>query len=237
MSRASGRNRPRDPITGIVEELLGGGGGEGGESEAQLREQGATEDQREIPGGLNHIANPPVHQQKVPVPDYKWPYYRDDLAHGVEPDGNLHDRDPRLTGGQKGAVKATPVVPRQSPVPVYLVESEGGPGTIRSANPRHITVPASTSAEPARICGKNEHRVEIMLLNEDTATDIRIAQRPSDLALDAQNSVITGGALVPWPLNSYMTIKTQDELYAIGRTGAGTPLLSVIEVFELAEDN
>jgi hypothetical protein len=78
------------------------------------------------------------------------------------------------------------------------------------------------------VCGRNENRVEIQLLNEDTATDIRFATTLVQLAAGS-------GALLPWPANSYLTIKTQGELYAIGASGSGTPRLSIIEVFEQDE--
>ena len=229
MSRAAGRKGTgRDPIAEIVDALGFGGLKPDEETAGEREEQGIGPD-REIPGGLNHLGNPPVQRQAVPVPESLWPYYRDDLAHGVEPDGKAYDRDPRLSGGQHGAPPETKITPRQNPVPVYLVEQDGGPGTIRSASPRHITCPASTNAEPARICGKNPYRVEVRLLNEDTATDIRFAQRPSDLTGG-------GGALLPWPANTYLSLPTQDELYCIGATGAGTPLLSIVEVFDQPED-
>jgi hypothetical protein len=229
MSRAAGKNGPR---RGVIESLIDDltGGGEDKATPGQLRQEGIGEP-RDIPGGLNHLANPPVKQQKVPVPAAEYPFSNAILAHGVEPEGHMHVRDPRLTGGQRGAAMPAKPAPEQTPVPVYIVEGRTAP-VIRTASPRHITVPASTAAEPARVCGHNPNRVAIRLLNEDTATDIRVAVAPGDLTLDAQNSVITGGALIPWPLNSYTQIETQDELYAIGRTGSGTPLLSIIEVFE-----
>ena len=81
------------------------------------------------------------------------------------------------------------------------------------------------SFKPASICLGSTARLEIRLLNEDTATDIRIATNLAQLAAGQ-------GALIPWPNNSYTALATQGELYAIGSTGAGTPRLSVIEVFE-----
>lgn len=221
MSRAAGKRTPR--WVGL-DELLGAAMPEA-PSEGERHEEGIG-DERDIPGGLNHLGNPPVKTQAVPVPASKWPYRRADLAHGVPPEGHMHERDPRLTGGQRGQAKVTPAgAAKQSPVPVFIVENEGGPGVIRSASPRSITVPASTAAEPARVCGRAPGRIKISLLNEDTATDIRFATNLVTLAAGS-------GALLPWPNNSYLTLETQGELYAIGATGSGTPRLSIIEVFE-----
>ncbi len=206
MSRAAGKHGPRE--------------------RGQLAEEGIG-DPRDIPGGRNHVANPEADRQAVPVPEPEWPYRRALLAHGVDPDeAGRTFRDPRLHGGQRGApVLDAPVPPGESPVPVYIVERAGGRRVIRTAYPRSVQCPASTAAEPVRVCGANENRVELSLLNEDTATDIRFAENPGALAAGT-------GALLPWPGNSYQRLRTQGEIYAIGATGAGTPRLSVIEVFE-----
>ena len=107
---------------------------------------------------------------------------------------------------------------------MFIVEGHD-PGIIRSASPRSVTVPASTAAEPVRVCGRSTARTEIRLLNEDTATDIRFATNLAQLAAGQ-------GALLPWPSNTYLALPTQGEIYAIGSTGSGTPKLSIIEVFE-----
>lgn len=225
MGRASGKKTPRLPL---LDELLGAAGGEGRElTEGERREAGIGET-RDIPGGLNHLGQAEVVPQKVPVPDQEWPFYRSDLAHGVPPDeAGHHDRVPftRPPGGQSGHAKLEELVPPPMPVPVYIVEEGGGPDSMRSASPRSLTCPASTAAEPARVCGANPNRIEIQLLNEDTSTDIRFAATLGAL-------VAGTGALLPWPSNSYITVKTQDELFAIGASGSGTPRLSIIEVFQ-----
>lgn len=235
MSRASGRaGTPRQELAevdfpGTADEQRQTRGLEEQEGAGQASEGRGWE--RGIPGGKNHIASEPVTHGPVPVPATEWPYYSGLLAHGVPAEGHMHTRDPRLHGGQRGRAPEMPPPPEQTPVPVFIVEGRVSP-VIRTASPRHITVPASTNAEPVRVCGHNPNRVEIRLLNESTTTDIRVAVSPTDLTLDPQNSVITGGALIPWPCNSYLSFPTQDELYAIGNTGSGTPLLSIIEVFE-----
>ncbi len=176
--------------------------------------EGRRPPERAIPGGLRHLANPPVRWHPVPAPVRRGELGRADMRHGVPIDERtLYDRDGRQPRGRPRLEEAV---------------AEDGPVLVRSASPRHITVPASTAAEPVRVCGRNPCRTEIRLLNEDTATDIRIADSPSGLAGG-------GGALVPWPSNWYLSLDTQDELYAIGATGAGTPKLSIIEVFEAEE--
>ena len=237
MSRAQGKRTPR--WVGL-DELLDGSGGvqrpdgphagqDPADTGGEKREEGIGDGydyaaERMPPGGQNHLGNPPVTRQPVPVPDREWPYRRANLAHGVPPDGKHHDRDPRLSGGQRGQARTEPAPPRQTPVPVYIVEGHDS-AVIKSASPRSITCPASTSAEPVRVCGRDQRRVEIQILNEDTATDIRFATNLAPLAAG-------NGALLPWPSNSYVTIKTQGELSAIGASGSGTPRLSIIEVFD-----
>jgi hypothetical protein len=228
MGRAAGKKGPgRDPVSQAIEDLkqLAGFGSDDDGSDPGVRRQEGIGEPRDIPGGLNHLANPPVQQQAVPRPEPEWRFRQSMLAHGVPPDeAGRHDRDPRLSGGQRGQAAAEKIAPRVSPVPVYIVESEGGPSSIRRAFPRSVTCPASTSAEPIRVAGRNPDRVKISLLNEDTATDIRFATNLTALSAGT-------GALLPWPGNSYLTLETQDEIYAIGATGSGTPKLSIVEVF------
>lgn len=220
MSRAQGKHPRRGSI---LDDIFDGPPRE--PSEGEQREEGIG-DKVLLPGGKNHIANPPVPKFKVPVPEREWPYRRAILAHGVDPDeANMQPRDPRLSGGQHGAPVHEEVHRGPSPVPVYVVEHGGGPDKIRAAAPRSITCPASTTYEPARVCSINPRRIKIGILNEDTATDIRFA---TDLgALSAGT-----GALLPWPSNTYLWLETQAELFAIGATGSGTPKLSIIEVTE-----
>ena len=214
MERPDGPHAGQD-TTDTAGERRGEGIGDGYDNAAQ----------RLGPGGQRHLANPPVTHGPVPVPAREWPYRRANLAHGVPPDGAHYERDPRITGGQRGQAKPTQPAARQTPVPVYMVEGYDGPGVIRSASPRSIQVPASTGAEPVRVCGRAPGRIKISLLNEDTATDIRFATNLAALASGQ-------GALLPWPSNSYLTLETQGELYAIGASGSGTPRLSIVEVFE-----
>jgi len=208
----------------------------GGElSEGEERELGIGEE-RDIPGGAvarPHLSNPPVQRQAVPVPERQWPYDKSLLAHGVDPrEHGINDKTVHAAprGGGPGRYDAAPLVPEAHPVPVYIVERGSAGDKLRTASPRHITCPASTAAETARVCGANPRRIRIGLLNEDTATDIRVAAAPGDLT--SPQSGPLGGALIPWPANSYTWLETQDELFAQGASGSGTPRLSIIEEFQ-----
>jgi hypothetical protein len=208
VSRASGKHGPRAP-----EAEYGRG------------------DDTGITSTTGNISNEPVQRQDVPVAA-PLEEFRGMMAHGVPPadvghynrEMAEHARHPYKPGYEK-------LPPGIIPVPVYVVEEAGGGGdALRSASPRHITCPASTAAEPARVCGRNAARTAVLLLNEDTATDIRIAVSPGDLVQSAEGGTL-GGALIPWPGNSYVRVDTQDELFAQGAAGAGTPRLSIIEIF------
>jgi hypothetical protein len=220
MGRASGRkNLPRAPQAGP-------GTPEGDEIGLSALQDPAGSP---IPGLTGNIANYETARQKVPVGE-ALPEHRGMMAHGVPPEeaatteeralmeraGTLAQHRPP-TPPQTGAPR-----PRPPAVPVYIVEGEGGPRVIRSAAPRHIQVPAA-GADPVRVCGISAARVRIGLLNEDTATNIRFANKIGDLS-------VGGGALLPYPVNSYQWFRTQDELYAIS-AGAAL-LLSIIEEYE-----
>lgn len=223
MGRAAGRKNstPRQPAPGSPE---------GDEIGLSIRQDPGGSP---IPGLTGNIANYETVQQKPAVTDESFDEYRGMMAHGVpndsqatneralmERDGTLAKQHGPMTPPQHGAPTVKP-----TPIPVYVVEAQGGGGVYLSSSPRSITVP-NTSTDPVRLCGRSPKRNRIGLLNEDTATNIRIAQRPSDL-------VNGGGALVPWPLNSYLWLETQDELFATTVSSTLTVLLSVIEEFEL----
>lgn len=218
MGRAHGKHTPRKPevIEIDPESPLGRQLG------MSPRTQGVPS---VIPGGRLHISNAPVVRQEVPVEDTR-PEYHDMLAHGVAPGTATTRERAEVERGPNSVHQAAPEhehrQERPLPIPVYLVEADH-PKVFRSAAPRHFQLQASTG-EPVRICGRDLTRTEVMILNESGSSDIRFAQRPSDL-------VNGGGALLPWPSNSYVTIKTQDELYAISKD-SGTPIISVLSIFE-----
>ena len=233
---ASRRHHPRRGQPGVDAIIMGDvgdyAGPQGGarEGEDVFRESGDLQSrefgvpQADLPGGKGHTVNAPTpHARPALKPERPADYHK---YHGVPSDDEQYETPPPGVGR----------IPRQAPVPrvpdavpVYIVESATA-RIIRTASPRHIICPASTAAEPVRVCGKDSRRVEILLLNEDTATNIRIGVSRGDLVTGPGAS--PGGALIPWPTNTYTKFATQDELFAIGASGAGTPLLSIIEVFE-----
>jgi len=181
-----------------------------------------------IPGGRPHIKNAPAIRHTVPTPASD-PEIGMGNAHGVVPGTHTNaeradaERGPNTVHATMPRPVHRPVHEKPAPIPVFLVE-DGRDDVIRSAAPRTLTVPGSGTADPVRLCGRDTTRSEVMILNESTSTDIRIAQRPSDLNAG-------GGALIPWPSNSYVKIKTQDELYAVSAT-ATNAACSVIQIFE-----
>lgn len=178
-----------------------------------------------IPGGQKHISNAPAVRHTVPVPPSQPEIYMGN-NHGVAPGSHTNlDRSEM----QRGPNTVHPPRPSPStrvdkplPIPVFVVQDHNR-NTVRSAAPHHINVPGNTS-DPVRLCGRDTSRTVVMLLNESTAQDVRIAQTMRDLSGG-------GGALLPWPTNSYTKIETQDELYALSTSGTAATI-SIIQVFE-----
>lgn len=188
---------------------------------AQDAEYG-IEPERDIPGGDTHLINRQVLKQDVPAPE-KLASHRGMMAHGVPP----HEFEDRKHPGKQKAPQVPHYadLPKTRPaIPVVIVEEAGGSKPLRSAAPQSYTLPAA-GGDPVHVCGQDPTRREILLLNESQSSNIRFAQRLGDLANG-------GGALLPWPSNSYLKLETQDDLYAIS-ADSGTPALSVIQVFEL----
>lgn len=217
MTRAAGKHRVRPPI-------IDPDSGEGREIGMSDRMQG---DPSPIPGGKQHIVNASATRQRTPVPDSR-PEITDLNAHGVDP-GTHTSRERAETMRGPNSVHRTPpptFAPpekRPEPVPVYLVEEGSAPRVLRTSAPHSITLQASTG-EGVRLCGQDQNRTVVRLLNESTSSDIRYAQGPRDL----NNG---GGALLPWPNNSYLNLVTQDELWAIS-ADSGTPRISIVQEFE-----
>lgn len=180
-----------------------------------------------IPGGRRHISNAPAVRETVPVPPPE-PEIDPLIAHGVAPGSHTTAERAEAERGPNSVHVTMPrpqhhaPVDHPAPIPVYVVQDHNNQ-VVRSAAPHSFTVPGNTS-DPVRICGRDPGRTEVMILNESTAQNVRIAQRPADLTNG-------GGGLVPYPANSYLTIKTQDELYALSTSGTAATI-SVIQVFE-----
>jgi hypothetical protein len=219
MNRAQGKHRQRKPTVPEIQP----DSPEGRQLGMSDRMQGTPSP---IPGGRPHISNAPTIRHKVPTPDSR-PEITDQNAHGV-PHGSATSREraevergPNTIHQDRPRHGPGPAdVPR--PIPVYVVQDHNQ-RVYRSAAPRHFTLPAA-GGEPVRLCGRDLSRTAVLILNESGSSDIRFGQRPADL----NNG---GGALLPWPSNSYVRLTTQDELYAISKD-SGTPAISVIQEFE-----
>lgn len=240
MSRSRQRpkrgNSPRDNVlvlgdTGIFAGPQGGA--EPGASESgdlASREYGVP--QADIPGGKTHLVNPQTQHRRPPgvhergADEHKY--------HGVEPtepDGYVTPPD---ASDDRRPSRPAPAPKEVHAVPVYQVEGPQGSKVRRRALPFNIRVHASTSAEVTRICDRDDNRVSVRLLNEDSTVDIRISHQEEELlTASAQGTGGAGaGALLWHGTNSYTQIETQEPLYAL-TTSASTALLSVIIVTEV----
>lgn len=186
-----------------------------------------------IRGGLDHIKNAPAVRHTVPTPPSD-PEIGMGNVHGVVPGSHTNEeraeamRGPNTVHATMPRPQHTPSKERPHPIPVYVVQDHDE-DVLRSTAPRSIAIPGNAN-DPVRLCPRDKTRTVVMLLNESTAQDVRFAQRPSDLQVNAA-SVTVGGALLPWPQNSYLRIDTQDELYAVSTSGTASTM-SVIQVFE-----
>ena len=221
MSRARGRQAPqRQPKA----EEIKPGTMEGKQLGLSDRVQGHPSP---IPGGRPHISNAPAVRHTVPTPPSD-PEIGMGNAHGVQPGSHTNQERADAERGPNTVHHTMPRpqhhVPheRPAPIPVFVVQDAHN-DVLRSAAPHNFTVPGNGS-DPVHICGQDAGRSEVMILNESTAQNIRIAQTPADLTNG-------GGALIPYPSNSYVKIKTQDHLYALSTSGTAATI-SVIQVFE-----
>jgi len=179
----------------------------------QSREFGVP--QADIPGGQNHLVNPqakPAETARKPLRPADYHKY-----HGVPPidDGEYETPPDDVTSQGKPA--AEPKEPVDA-VPVRIVQDH--PNTYRDLFADSISVAASTSAEPTRLCNYDPDRYEVWLLNEDSTNNARIGSR-ADL--------IEGhGAMLPAVTNSYMKLKTQGELFAQSLASAAVKVSVII---------
>ena len=184
-----------------------------------------TADPSPIPGGRVHLENEPTVRQRTPVPDSP-PEIKDLNAHGVQPDDHTARERAEFMRGPNGVKPIRPAydAPAVEPVPVPVrIVQERAPVIRRTSSHRKIGLQASTG-EAVRLCGLDPNRVNVLILNESSSSDVRFAQTPRDL----NNG---GGTLLPWPSNSYIKLETQDELWAIS-ADSGTPYVSVLQEFE-----
>ena len=232
MSRAKGRRpergNPNRHVPGDIRSIVLGDTGTTPPSDEESITHPA-----EIPGGKPHLVNeedwrePTEYKPLAPI-DYR-------KEHGVPPLDWADDYDVPRTFGPAERVErplAIPDIP--DAVPVYVVQGEGDKKKLRRLAAFNISVPAAGSAEPTRVCNVDPDRVEIRILNEDSANDIRISSDLEELAAtSAQGTGSAGnGALLWHGTNSYTDLKTQDEIWAIAESGTTPVRLSVIIVTE-----
>ena len=191
--------------------------------------------QADVPGGKPHVVSPQTVPERPPgVPQRPADYHK---YHGVPSDEGLYETPDSEVGR---APRPVPAPQLSEAVPVYVVQEPGKDRVRRDTAFDSISVAAGTSvisgaAEPTRICNRDDRRVEIMVLNEDSNIDIRISQDKSQLvAPGAQGTGAAGGGALIWHgTNSYTKFQTQSELWAV-TTGSVKALLSVIIVTEAA---
>ena len=228
MSRGAGRKGTgrEDWIGELLADL--GVSGNRPQTEGERREEGIG-DERDIPGGKNHLANP----ESDPPPGYGKPAewrYRKDLAHGVDPDeAGHHDRDGqhgRPAGGQSGKapLEGEPEE-KLFPVPVYIVENAGTGRVKATAAMRRITLPAAGS-EPVTICAASESRALVQVLNEDSTHNARLGNL-EDLNYDFSTSQFYGGARLPAGATGYTVFRTKEQVFGVSETSS-TVVVSVI---------
>lgn len=186
-----------------------------------------------IPGGADHLVNHETMRQTTPVPVPK-PEFRGTMAHGVPAEKHTaHERadamrGPNSTHDPKPPPPSKPAAPPVIPVPVIVVDEGRDIRSLRSSSPRRVLVPGWGTADPIRLVGRNSERVNVLLLNEDSTNHARMSQGLTDL--NAQH----GGAVLPATTSSYLRLRTQDELYAVGDSTSGV-YVSVIEEFDRPE--
>lgn len=178
-----------------------------------------------IPGGIRHVdANEPAEQQEPAVAE-PLEEFRGMMAHGVPPlDVGHYNREMAEHARHPYQPHSTRLPPVATPIPVYIVEREAGAKGLLSAAGHKIQV-TFAGQEPTRLCSKDPDRYRVTLLNEDTVNLVRFANSPAELT-GAQGQI--PGAVLPAVTNSYLTLYTQDELWAIADTVSSPVFVSVI---------
>jgi hypothetical protein len=222
MSRSSGRRNPtRSSADPGPDSPLG-------------REMGESE--RQDPGGwinteTGNVLNYETPRQPVTSPE-PMDQFRGMMAHGVPHEEDTTEEralaergGPNVRRGRKVPAEKPAELP--PPVPVYIVERESGPRPLTVAGLYRLTVPA-IGKDPVRVAGEDARRSLLQVMNEDSATNIRIGNL-IDLSVDAQNNVVTGGARLPAGASGYTAIRTQGQLYAIAETGSAATISVILE--------
>jgi hypothetical protein len=185
----------------------------------ESREFGVPE--ADLPGGIRHVVNPETVQAKTVAPPERPADYH--KYHGVPSDDGLYETpDPEITR----AARPAPVPKLHDAVPVFIVE--GLDGRVRrevACDSVLVSGTALGAVDPVRLCGRDENRVDIRLLNEDAANNLRIGSY-SELAEGR-------GSMLPAVTNTYTTLTTQDELFALPAVAGTTAKVSLIITTEV----
>jgi len=191
--------------------------------------------QADVPGGKAHVVNPQTVPERPPgVPQRPADYHK---YHGVPSDEGLYETPDDEIGK---APRPAPVPEVSQAVPVYIIEEPTSRSKRREAAFDSISVAAGTSvttgaAEPTRILNRDDARVDVLILNEDSTVDIRVSQDKSQLVNPQAQGAAGGGgggSLIWHGTNSYTKFATQGELWAVTTTSSKA-LLSVIIVTEV----
>lgn len=162
----------------------------------------------DIPGGIPHIGNAETHETKVKVPASR--YAPSMNEHGVTGDDMDKPYDQPEAGKTLKPGFQRPHEREYHPLPMFLVEHPHKTPQYRESFCDLITV---QTGEPTPIASRDYGRVDIQLLNEDSANDVRIADNEATL-LEGRGSVLKHGA------TGYTRLRTQGRLYAVASVAA-----------------
>jgi hypothetical protein len=159
-------------------------------------------DDRDIPGGLEHLVSPETPPTKPQVPAQR--HLKDDVAHGVPPE------NPDEPYAKPEAGKILPPVFTRPPeeeiaVPVYQVERPGDARTIRtfiSGGP--VTL---VPGQVRRIADRDPRRVRFYVINEN-GTSSNYVRIGSIEDADAGSGIAISGS-------NTLDLVTQEELWAV----------------------
>jgi len=229
------RHRPRrgEPGPNVLVEGDSGeyAGAQGGARRLKdaFRESGDLESREfgvpeaDLPGGIRHFVNAETEVAPTAAPPERPADYH--KYHGVPSDNGLYETpDPEL--GK--AARPRPLPKISDAVPVYIVES--AEGNVRRETAMDSVLVSGTALgaiDPVRLCNRDENRVELRLLNEDAANNLRIGSY-TELAEGR-------GAMLPAVTNTYTALPTQDELFAIPAVAGTTAKVSIITITEVPQ--
>ena len=221
----------RELIYGDEGEYEKQGGAAPGPSESgnlMSREFGVP--QADIPGGKTHLVNPETQHHRPPARPQQQPVVN---AHGVPPNELQYSFPSKADEIGKAPRPAPEPKHLDDVVPVRIVAEEGEAQWIKKTLCFNVRVKAVQGGDVTRIVDRDEHRLKLKILNEDSTTDIRVSHQEEELmTASAQGTGIAGsGALIYHATNSYTDLEDcQDALFGVTTSTSLTALLSVIVV-------